>query len=95
MYAKDLSEPKYEILNRKREYAGIKHFSDPNSFIDCSNTIDGFIRILTITNLAGKKKKIIVFDDMIADTMSNKKSVLFFCSKICWIKFDTLFDDEN
>ena len=29
MYAKDLSEPKYEILTKKPEDAGTKHFSDP------------------------------------------------------------------
>ena len=29
MYAKDLSEPKYEILIKKPEDAGTKHFSDP------------------------------------------------------------------
>ena len=33
LYAKDLSEPKYEFLIKKCEYAGTKHFSDPNAFI--------------------------------------------------------------
>ena len=32
-YAKDLSEPKYEFLIKKCEYAGTKYFSDPNAFI--------------------------------------------------------------
>ena len=32
-YAKDLSEPKYEFLIKKREYAGTKYFSDSNGFI--------------------------------------------------------------
>ena len=40
-YAKDLSEPKYEFLIKKRENVGIKHLSDPNAFIECSNTMDG------------------------------------------------------
>ena len=35
LYARDLSEPKYEFLIKKREYAGTKHFSDPNTFIEC------------------------------------------------------------
>ena len=39
-YAKDLSEPKYEFLIKKHENAGIKHLSDPNSFTECSNTMD-------------------------------------------------------
>ena len=34
LYAKDLSEPKYEFLIKKREDAGIKHFNDPNTFIE-------------------------------------------------------------
>ena len=33
LYPKDLSEPKYEILNNSRENVGIKHFNDPNAFI--------------------------------------------------------------
>ena len=40
LYAKDLSEPKYEYLIKKREDAGIKHVNDPNAFIVCSNTMD-------------------------------------------------------
>ena len=34
LYARDLSEPKYECLIKKCEYAGTKHFSDPNAFIE-------------------------------------------------------------
>ena len=40
LYAKDLSEPKYEFLIKKRENAGTKHLNDPNAFIECSNTMD-------------------------------------------------------
>ena len=40
LYARDLSEPKYEYLIKKREDAGIKHLDNPNAFIVCSNTID-------------------------------------------------------
>ena len=40
LYARDLNEPKYKILIKKREDAGIKHLSDPNAFIKCSNTMD-------------------------------------------------------
>ena len=39
--AKNLSEPKYEFWIKKRENARIKHFNDPNAFIQCSNTMDG------------------------------------------------------
>ena len=40
LYARDLNEPKYEILIIKHEDAGIKHLNDPNAFIECSNTMD-------------------------------------------------------
>ena len=33
LYAKDLSECKYEILIKRRENAGIKYLNDPNAFI--------------------------------------------------------------
>ena len=36
LYARDLSEPKYEYLIKKREDAGIKHLNNPNAFIECS-----------------------------------------------------------
>ena len=40
LYARDLSEPKYEYLIKKREHAGIKHLNDSNAFIECSNNMD-------------------------------------------------------
>ena len=33
LYAKDLSEPKYEYLIRNRKNAGIKHLNDSKAFI--------------------------------------------------------------
>ena len=41
LYAKDLSEPKYEFLIKKREKAAIKYLNDPNARIECSKTMDG------------------------------------------------------
>ena len=38
--AKDLSEPKYEFLIKKRGKAGIKHLDDTGEFIEYSNTMD-------------------------------------------------------
>ena len=40
LYAKDLSEPKYEYLIKKREDVGIKHANNPNAFTECSSTMD-------------------------------------------------------
>ena len=72
MYAKDLNEPKYEFLIKKRENAGIKHLNDPNAFIECSNTMDDVYGDIIDYNPNRKRKISIVSDDMIAD-MSNKK----------------------
>ena len=72
LYAKDLSEPKFEFLIKKREDAGIKHFNDPDAFTECSNTMDGVYE--NIDNYTTETEKVlIVFDDMIADIMTNKK----------------------
>ena len=73
LYAKDLSEPKYEFLIKKREDAGTKHFSHPNAFIECSNTMDDVYENINDYNPIRKRKKLIVFDDMIADIMTNKR----------------------
>ena len=117
LYAKDLSEPKYEYLIKKRENAGIKHLNEPNALIECSDTMDGVYININDYNPRRKSKILIALDDMIADSKDNKKlqtiieelfkvqktqyftrfyhAVLFFCSKRCKIKFNTLFDHEN
>ena len=73
LYARDLNEPKYKILIKKREDAGIKHLNNPNTFIECSNTMDDVYENINDYNLIRKRKTIIVFDDMIADIMGNKR----------------------
>ena len=73
LYAKDLSEPKYQLLIKKREDAGIKHLNDPNAFIECSNTMDDVYENIDDYNPNRKWKVLIVFDDMIADITTNKK----------------------
>ena len=73
LYAKDLSEPKYEFLIKRREDAGTKHLNDPNAIIECSNTMDYIYGNIDDYNPNRKRKMLIVFDDMIADIMTNKK----------------------
>ena len=73
LYAKDLSEPKYELLINKREQAGIKNLNDPHAFIECSNDMDDVLDDINNYNKNRDKKLLIVFDDMIADIMSSKK----------------------
>ena len=81
LYARDLNEPKYKILIKKRKDAGIKHLNDPNAFIECSNTMDDVFEN--------------IHDYKIKYFTCFYYSILFFCSKRCQIKFNTLFDYEN
>ena len=56
-----------------REDAGIKHFIDSNTFIECSNTMDDVYENIDDYNPSRKRKILIVFDDMIAGIMTSKK----------------------
>ena len=73
LYAKDLSEPKYQFLIKKREDAGIKKLDNPSAFIEYSNTIDDVYNNIDDYNPKRKRKILIVFADMIGDIMTNKR----------------------
>ena len=73
LYAKDLSEPKYEYLIKNRENTGIKHVNDGNAFIEYSNMMDDVYKNIDDYNLNRRRKILIISDDMIADIMTNKK----------------------
>ena len=73
MYARDLSEPKYKYLIKKRENTGIKHLNNPNVFIECSNTMDDVYDNINDYNSSRRRKILIVFDDMIGDIMINRR----------------------
>ena len=73
LYAKDLSEPKYEYLIKNRENAGIKHLNNSKAFIECSNAMDDVYENIDDYNPNRKIKILIIFDDMIGDIMTNKK----------------------
>ena len=73
MYAKDLSEPKYGYLIKKREDAGIKNVNNPNAFSVYRNAMDDVYEDIGNYKPKRDKKVLIVSDDMIADIMSNKK----------------------
>ena len=73
LYTKDLAEPKYQFLIKKRKDAGIKKLNDPTALIEYSNTMDNVYSNIDDYNPKGKRKVLIVFDDMIADIMTNKR----------------------
>ena len=73
LYATDPYEAKYQFLINKRKSAGLKHFNDPKAFIEYSNDMQDIYKIIEEYNISKKRKILIVFDDMIADMINNKK----------------------
>ena len=73
LYAKDLSESKYQFLIKKCEDAGIKKIKDPSTFIKYPNTMDHVYNNIDHYNLKRKRKNLIAFDYMIDDIMTNKR----------------------
>ena len=73
LYAKDPYEDKYQYLINKRESVGLKHFNDPKAFIEYSNDMHSVYKNIDNYNLNKENKILIVFDDMIADMINNKK----------------------
>ena len=73
LYAKDLSEPKYEYLINIRESVGNKYFNDPTAFIEYSNDMDDVFTNIDNYNPTRNRKMLITFDDMIADIMTRKE----------------------
>ena len=73
LYAKDPYEDKYQYLINKRESVGLKYFNDPKAFIEYSNDMHDVYKNIDNYNLNKENKILIVFDDMIADMISNKK----------------------
>ena len=58
---------------KNHENAGIRHLNDSKAFIECSNTMNDAYENINDYNPSRKRKMLIVFDDMIADIMANKK----------------------
>ena len=73
MYAKDPYECKYQYLINIRAKVGLKRFNDPKAFIEYSNDMCNVYRNINYYNPDKENKILIVFDDMIADMIQNKK----------------------
>ena len=84
LYAKDPYEAKYQLLINKRENTGLKYFKDSKSFIDFSNEMDDIYKNIQEYNPNKKRKILIIFDDMIADMLSNKKLNLIVTKLFIW-----------
>ena len=73
LYAKDPYGAKYQYLIKKREKVGLGHFEDPKAFMEHSNDMEDVYKNTENYNPGKKRKILIVFDDMIADIINNKK----------------------
>ena len=76
LYAKDPHEAKYQFLVPKLESTCIKHFNDFIGFIEYWNHMDDFYKYIEECNSNKKSKLLIVFDDMIADMLNNKRNLV-------------------
>ena len=72
LYSEDLSEPKYEFLIKKRKNAVTKYLNDPKKITECSGMMNDVYGNIDDYNPSRKRNILIVFDDMIADIMSQK-----------------------
>ena len=57
----------------KREKVGLNHFNDPKTFIEYSNDMRDVYKNIEDYNLGRERKMLMVFDDMIADMINNKR----------------------
>ena len=73
LYAKDPYESEYQYLINKREKVGLDHFNNPKAFMEYSNEMSDVYKYTEDYNQDKKRKVLIVFDDMIADMINNKK----------------------
>ena len=76
LYAKDPYEDKYQFLIKKRESIGLKHSNDPKAFIEYSNDMQDVYKNISDYNPDKENKTLIVFDDVIADMINDKKLMI-------------------
>ena len=73
LYATDPYEAKYQFLINKQESTDLKHLNDSKDFTEYSNDMDDIHKNIEEYNRTKKQKILIVFNDMNADMLSNKK----------------------
>ena len=73
LYTKDPYEAKYQLLINKRESSRLKYLNDSKAFIEYSNYMEDTYKNIEEYNPNRKGIKLIVFDNIIAGMLSNKK----------------------
>ena len=72
-YAKDPYEAKYQFLFNKKESVDINRLNDSKVFIEYFNNMHKIYKNIDNYNSNKENKILIVFDDMIADMINDKK----------------------
>ena len=73
LHANNSYEAKYQYLINKREKVGLDYFNDSKACMEYSNDMHDVYSSFENYNPNEKRKVLIVFDDMIADMINNKK----------------------
>ena len=73
MYAKGSYEGKYQYLINEREGVGVDHFNDPKAVIEYSNYMYDVYENINDCTVGKDRKILIVFHDMTADIIKNKR----------------------
>ena len=73
LYAKDPYEVKYQYLIKIREKVDLDHHDDPKAHIEFSNDLRDVYKNINYYNPDKENKILIVFDNIIADMIHNKK----------------------
>ena len=73
LYAKDPYRAKYQLLIKKIESTSLKYLNDLKPFFEYSNNMNDIYQNIEEYNPNKKPKMLIVFDDIIAYMLSNKK----------------------
>ena len=86
VYAKNPYKAKYQYLINKREKVGLNHYDDPKAFMEYSNDMQDVYKNIQDYNPRKNREILIVFYDMIANMVNNKKlnpivSELFFITQ--------------
>ena len=73
LYAKDPYEAKYQLLINKKESSELKQLNYSKAFIEYSNDMDDIYKNTEEKIQIKKRQILIVYDDIIADMVCNKK----------------------
>ena len=73
LHVKDPFESNYQLFINVRGKVGTKKLRNPKAIIDYSQTMDDVYQSLEDYNPTKKRRRSIVFDNMIADMESNKE----------------------